>query len=142
MTKRTAQGTQLQVGDGATPTEGFTAIPAVRSIDWPGAPPPDIDVSDLASTGKEYVSGLPDFGEITCEVIWDFSANALHKQLYDDSVAGSTNTRNYKRVDPGGEVRSFAAYVRNVSEPREVDGAMVNTVTLRVTGSGSYAVAP
>lgn len=65
-------GAQLEVGNGASPTETFQAIAAVRSI-TPGAMnTEDIDRTHLRSPDahREHMPGLRDSGAFTCELIW------------------------------------------------------------------------
>lgn len=136
MAKGSSQGASFMVGDGATPTEAFTEIPHARSIQWPGNPTPDIDVSDLGSTAREFVGGLPDLGEMSVEFLWDFEVEALHLALYTDFKASTV--KNYRRVDPGGSIRTAPMYPRNIDEPRGVDEARTATVTFRISGDDTY----
>ena len=51
--KRVGAGTVLKIGDGVTPTEGFTAIAKIRRIGEVSEESPLIDATDLESTGRE-----------------------------------------------------------------------------------------
>lgn len=65
-------GAQLEVGDGASPTEAFQAIAGVVSI-TPGAMnTEDINRTHLRSPDAhhEHMPGLRDSGAFTCEMIW------------------------------------------------------------------------
>jgi hypothetical protein len=65
-------GAQLEVGNGASPTEAFQAIAAVVSI-TPGAmDTEDIDRTHLRSPAahREHMPGLRNSGAFTCQMIW------------------------------------------------------------------------
>lgn len=64
-----AFGTLLQRGDGATPTEGFTTVAELQSIEVPAVQTDTIDMTHHTSPGayREYLLGLRDGGEVTLE---------------------------------------------------------------------------
>lgn len=64
-----AQGTKLYVGDGNTP-EVFIEIGEITSIDWT-SDSPEVDVTNLSSTSREYRAGLPDPGRLSFTVRFD-----------------------------------------------------------------------
>lgn len=59
-----SQGTFILHGDGDSP-EGFTEIEEVNGITGPDGTAQLIEVTHLQSAGKEYLSGLPDFGKVS-----------------------------------------------------------------------------
>ena len=65
--KRVGAGTILKIGDGVTPTEGFTAIAKIRRIGEISEEAPLVDATDLESSGREYIGGLPDGSEFDVE---------------------------------------------------------------------------
>lgn len=66
-----AQHTVLQAGDSATP-ELFTSLGDVVSITGPSLSCEPVDVTDVGSTAKAYLSpGVYDGGEVTVELNWD-----------------------------------------------------------------------
>lgn len=100
-----AGGLALRRGDGATPTEVFTAVPKVNSLSGLGAVNPTIDVTNWDSTAKEYIAGLADGQEVTIEmnrVLGDAQQDGL---IAD--VDGKLN-RNFEfDMDDGGQVETF-----------------------------------
>lgn len=140
MAKYRSKNTQLQVGDGATPTEAFTKIPQVSDINDGDGGLEEVDVTDhdSPSGSKEYLPGDGDPGTVTFPIHFD-PALALHQQLIDDRTAGQT-IRNYRIVhkDTGASIKEFAAYVQSVTGDNNVSDAMRLNVTLRKTGAPTW----
>ncbi len=132
-----AQGTILAIGDGATPTETFTTIPEITSIQGPGGSASEIDVTDLSSSAKEFRMGLQDEGQITLEMNW-IPTNTQHKQLMTDRA--NQTLRNFKLTYndyPSGTdtTKTFSAFVMSITESQGVDAVLKASVTLRVSGA-------
>ncbi|WP_395674702.1 phage tail tube protein [Inquilinus sp.] len=72
-------GTILGIGDGATPTEAFTALAEVVNISGPGMSRDTPDVTHMASPEgwREFIAGLKDGGELTVELN-HLPGNATH----------------------------------------------------------------
>lgn len=56
-------GSVLKIGDGATPTEAFTAVAKIMGIDPITQTTPLVDSTTLDSLAKEYIGGLADGDE-------------------------------------------------------------------------------
>ena len=84
---KSAFGTQLQIGDGATP-EVFTLIEGCKNFSGPESSFDHIDVTNHSSPSnyREVVPSFIDPGEISFDVIWD-STNAGHNSLWADHQA-------------------------------------------------------
>lgn len=83
-----AQGTTLQMGDGATP-EKFTSIGEIVSITGPSFTHDAIDVTNLGSVAKAFIAGgVGDSGEVTIEVNFD-ADNVQHDALVDRARDGT-----------------------------------------------------
>lgn len=135
MPKYYAKGTQLQVGDGAQPTEAFTTIPNCADIEGPGGDTEEIDVTDHDSPGNtaEFLPTIVDGGTVQATVHFD-PAHALHQQLATDQQ--SLTTRNYQVVatDSGNTVFRFAGFVQSFRPSAPVRGALTFRLVLRVAG--------
>ena len=120
-----AKGTQLMVGDGVTPTEGFDLIEGVRSITGPAMSAESIDITSMDTPGgfRDHMQGLKDWGALSFELLWDPS-NAQHQQLFDDYVSGEI--RHYKLIypDPAATTLSFSGYVGNNPTTAAFDQAL------------------
>jgi hypothetical protein len=128
-------GTTLQVGDGASPTEAFAAIAEVVDIDPPGAEAEEVEVTHLLSEAKEFKGGLADFGEGTFTINL-IPGDTSQEQLEDDTLASPVPTRNYRIMFPDGtNGRAFAGFVKMFKiQQIAVDAALRAQVTLRATG--------
>jgi predicted secreted protein len=133
-------GTLLKIGDGATPTEAFTTIAEVRDISGPGFTLDTEEVTNHSTTGgyKEYIATLKDGGEVTFDL--NFFQHATHDDLWDDFEARTR--RNFQIVFPitsGDDTLTFAAFVTNIGHEAPVQGVLTRSVTLRVTGAGTWS---
>lgn len=69
---RLAGNARIKYGDGATPTELFTAISKVKSIGFPRETRDTAEVTNFDSTGytKQYIPGWGDVSEISVAANW------------------------------------------------------------------------
>ncbi len=135
MTAYATQGSVIRRGDTNSPTV-YTAIPQVSNISGPTASANEIDVTNLSSTAKEFVTGLVDYGQVTFDLILDRN-NAQHSGLKDD-LDGNT-IRSYQIQTPDGIVESFEARVSGLDQNIQTDDAVKASVTLRLTGPTVWA---
>jgi hypothetical protein len=135
------QGTKLQRGDGATPTEIFTSIPGVTAITGLGSgTAAEIDTTDLDSLGKEFLPGLKDEGSLSVSLKRIFG-NVQQEGLYTDR--DGQVLRNFKILYRNLKYRTFSAFItalpaEDVSPDEIVRGGM----TLRISGSMSALLGP
>lgn len=127
------KGAALQRGDGATPTENFTTIANVTSIEGPGLEREEIDVTAHDTDGNfmEFVPGLVDPGEVEIEVNYDpIEHDALVADFDDDAP------RNYRLVfpDPDATTWEFQAFLSAFSPEAPVDDKLAAALTFKVTG--------
>lgn len=94
--------TQFKLGDAASP-EVFTKVAEVLSIGPIGSTAPEVDVTNLDSTSKEYIGGLPDGQQVEISGNW-IAANTQQAALRDN--IGST--RNIQIVWPDTTQAAFA----------------------------------
>jgi predicted secreted protein len=131
-----AKGSQLMVGDGVTPTEGFTPIPEVRSISGPTMSAEQIDVTSHDTPGgfRDKIQGLKDWGVLNCEMLW-VPSDPNHLQLFDDYVAGTV--RHYKLTVPDAVATTlnFSGFVGNNPTQIPFDGALTKNVEIVIVGS-------
>jgi predicted secreted protein len=127
-----AFGTQLQRGDGATPTETFTAVANVTDITPPGIERETYDVTahDSPEAWREFTGGLKDGGEVEIEINYD-------PREHDDLVAdfADSEPRNYKVVWPGTLGNwAFAAILTNFEPEAPHDDKLAASLTFKVSG--------
>jgi hypothetical protein len=128
-------GTALQVSDGASP-EVYTTIAEVLSLSGPELTAEDIEVTNLDSTAKEYISGVPDGGSASFELNWISSAQ--QETLRDDVEAGTA--RNYKIVfsTSPNTTASFNARCTEFSMTSDPNTQIRASATLKISGSVTW----
>lgn len=126
-------GTTLKVGDGASPTEAFTAIAELTDISI-STSQGTIDVTHLGSTNREYLAAIADGGEVSLSGNW-IPDNAGHDTFFDDSQDGTE--RNYQIVwnDTSGTTYSFAAKVTSFDASVSTDDKMSFSGSLKIDGT-------
>lgn len=138
-----AQGTLLQIGDGATPTEGFTTIAEVLDISGPELTQNTSDVTNHDSPGgwQEFIGTILSGGTVTFDVNWQ-PVEPTHSQstgvIFD---LKSRTKRNFKIVftDSGNTTWTFTALVTNFTPGAPVQDKLLGSVTLQITGQPTLA---
>jgi predicted secreted protein len=130
-----AQGTQLQLGNGA-PTEVFITIPACQSITIEPADSEEIDITSHSSAEgfREYMDGLLAKGKVSTKIFYD-PAEAQHVAVRN--LHGTF--ANFKIVCVGtpAETFSFRAKVK-ATHDEPVDKAREMTLELSTTGPSAW----
>jgi len=141
MAKITGAGAELQIGaadDGgatAAGTDSFTAVGNVRSITGPSGEKVEIDVTDNASSGKEFLGGKPDLGEVQFQA-WHNESQATQDTLWTDFLdAADQHIRNWKIVLSDGVEYTFQGFVKSLAHGgiEESSGVELNG-SVRVSG--------
>ncbi|MFE8962165.1 phage tail tube protein [Streptomyces iakyrus] len=127
-----AFGTQLQRGDGATPTETFTAIANVTDITPPGLERETLDVTSHGSPDawREFIGGLKDGGEVEIEINYD-------PREHDGLIADfeDKDPRNYKVVWPDNLGSwAFKAVMKGFEAEAPHDDKLAASCTFKVSG--------
>lgn len=136
-----SQGAKLKIGTaGATPT--YTEVMGVASINIPGLTKDEIEVSDLNSQAKEFISGLGDAGELTFELILEKGTTAGTYEPGQEAVKAAHESGEVLpwQVDLPtgfGITYGFSAFVKSFSERMEQNDAVRADVTLRVSGAAT-----
>ncbi len=82
-------GATLQIGSGASPQVYTTTIAEVLRCGPIGSSNPEVDVTNLDSTAKEYIAGLADGNTVDFDVNW-LVGNTQQASLRTSQAAGST----------------------------------------------------
>lgn len=135
-------GVKLQRGDGAG-TEVFVDVGEVTNISGPNESAAQVDVTSFASTAHEFISALPDSGEVTFDMNF-VGSDATQQALRSDLRIGKKS--NYKLVlNDHATTKStcaFAAIVTALSGPQGgVDAAITQSCTLKVSGQPTWTYA-
>jgi hypothetical protein len=132
-TPEAAHGTELKIGNGATP-EVFTAIGCI--FEGPaggGFSPQFIEGRHHSSPDIVRRVSIVDKPAINFRAYYD-STDAQHQKLVTAAKDGDKLTFRYVLTDAGAEVFAFGAYV-SVSFESPVDGFQTISVTLAVDGA-------
>jgi len=127
-------GTQLKLGTDASP-HVYTLIAEVLNMGAVGSTAPEVDVTNLDSTSKEYIGGLPDGESVEFELNW-LASNVQHEDLRD--TVG--DTRGFQLVYSDASTATFDMVVlgfsRSSTTPEE---QLKASVTGRITGDIVWA---
>lgn len=130
----------LEVGDGVTPTEGFTKIANVKNIGGPSMSREQINQTAHGDQAQRYRPGLPDGGEVPLEIMWD-PAETTHDEttgllkLFNDGTIA-----NFKMKFGSAATWTFAAFVSSFEGGGEAEGGLFTaSVTLKLDGLPTFA---
>lgn len=130
-------GTQLKIGDGATPTEAFTTIANVTNISGPSKSRETIDVTahDSPDGYMEFLGSVKDGGEVSADLNYDPTEDT-HTVL--DTRFESKVPLNYQIVLlPGTDDEhtwSIKGIITGLEPEYPYDDKMACSVTIKVTG--------
>jgi hypothetical protein len=131
-------GATLQLGSGASP-QVYTTIAEVLRCGPIGSTNPEVDVTNLDSTAKEYIAGLADGNSLEFDVNW-IAGNTQQTQLRTDQAAG--NTVNLKMVWPTSPntIAQFDLVLLSfeISET-SAESQVMASVSGRITGSIAWS---
>lgn len=138
-----AFGTQLQIGDGGSPTEAFTTIAELLDISGPELSTDTEDATNHGSTDayEEVIATILRTGNVGFDVNW-VPAGATHG--YTSGLLKDweeKTSRNFKLIfpDSGSTTWTFTAIVTGISPAMPVAGKLTGSITLKVTGSMGLA---
>jgi hypothetical protein len=128
-----SQGMDIAYLDVSGSPEVYTSIPEVNTLAGPDGSASEIDVTDLASTAKEFLMGLKDSGSVTMEILY-IPANVVHTALRANWDARTLTGFQITFTDSPATLWTFNAYVQNFAISAGVDAALTGSITLRITG--------
>jgi predicted secreted protein len=132
-------GGQFQLGDGGTPTENFTTISQVKSVDFGSSKvqTEEVTSADNTDSARRYVSTLYDAGDVSIEVIWNPS-DATHVSLRTAFMARGQH--NFKVVNPASlGTYTFAGIITSFDVKEHIDKPADLSVKVKISGALAYA---
>ena len=127
-----SQGCGIFLSDGASP-EVYTEVGQVMSISGPDGSTGEIDVTNLASTIKEFVPSLPDMGTVSCEASWDHATTANnHAAISTAFLAQETKNWEIRLSDSPRTVVAFSGFPNSFSTSIGVDDKVGLTFGVRI----------
>lgn len=119
----------------ATPT-AWIKVGQITDLKGTSDTSPDIEVTDLDSTTKEYLPGLPDTGTVTATmfVVDSDTGLAAVEAAFDARTA-----KSFKITYPSGStpIRTFSAFVKSFPKVGDAskDGVVTGNLELKRSGS-------
>lgn len=126
-------GKTITASGTATPV-AWTKIENLKSFSGVDGSAADIDVTNLDSTAKEFISGISNSGQFSFEIDYDGS-NASHMAMR--SKQSSRATAQFKLVLPNTQAITFAAYVKKFPIQGGIDQVVRTSVSVQITGAVS-----
>ena len=130
-----SQGTTLHIEG---PSTTWIKVGQLTDIKGTSDTSPDIEVTDLDSTTKEYVQGLPDTGTLsaTCYCVASDVGLIAVEAAFDARVL-----KQFKVTYPAGTtpVRTFSGYVKSFPKIGDISKDGVITGTIEIKRSGTVA---
>lgn len=131
----TTGGTLTAANGTATPV-AFTQIKELKTFSGFDGQASEIDVTNLDSTAKEFRLGLVDEGGFSFEMN-QVNTDAGQTALRASREAGSL--KQYVLTLPNAETATFSAYAKGIPTSGGVDGVVMSSVAMRITGSVVWA---
>jgi hypothetical protein len=130
-----SQGVTLKIGSSASPIV-YTAISDITEITGPDGSAGEIETTDLSSTSKTFIRGLPDNGSVSFTINY-IPANTQHAQLFADFSSATETARNYRLTftDSPATTWTFSGYVSTFSISNGLDDKLTASCAIRIKGS-------
>lgn len=124
-----AQGTKIDISDDLGVT--YVQIKGLTSIDGPDGEASDIEVTTLDSTAKEYLTGLPDEGNMS---LAGYHYSADPGQVMARAAKASRISHDFRITYSDGEAYTFKGGVKSAGRTAGVDAAVEATYSIKING--------
>ena len=129
-----SKGTVLKKG-GVSSAAAYVAVAQVRGIGDIGGESDEIDVTDLDSTAKEFLMGLPDNGIFEVTLAFD-PATAAHTDFFALQKSQALNYWQIVLANAASYTWQVAAYVKSFKITGMTPGGVIEAKCgLRISGS-------
>jgi hypothetical protein len=128
--------TLLYTSGGTATPSAWTKVGQLSDIKGSSDSSPDIEVTDLDSTTKEYVQGLPDTGNVTanCYCVDADTGLAAMEAAFDAKAL-----KTFKVTYPSGAtpIRTFNGYVKSFPKIGDAskDGVVTGSIEIKRSGT-------
>jgi len=123
--------------DAATATPvALTEIGEITDWDGPSGTAAVIDTTNLQSTSKTKLQGIPDEGQVTLSINFDPDDAG---QLAASAARKARASKSFKITYSDDSTMTFTAYVLGLSTSGAVDGKVSGSITLEITGDTTLA---
>lgn len=131
-----SQGITVKYSVGSPTT--FASIANVTGFSGPGGSASVIDVTNLSSTAKEKLMGLPDEGQFTIDINLD-PDDASHVALRGARAARTRTEFQITFTDSTPATATFFGYVLGFAVSAAVDQAVKVSMTIEIDGAVAWA---
>ena len=134
----TSQGYGTYTSGGTFTPQTMTEVGEVRGITTAfDGEAQDIDVTHLRSTGKEYLTGLPEFGNVTLNLWLPSSSDTGQAKLR--ALRETQTAAVFTITLASGQVAAFVGLVKSFAVTGlEVDGAVQCSCTIKVSNQPAW----
>lgn len=123
---------------GTTMTFNSVAVGGLMSITGIGSgSATEIDVTTFASSAKEYLQGLRDFGSIEVQLRRN-QDDLGQAEMFSAMASQTTRTVVITLPSSTANVATFTAFVQSLSTDLKADGAVEGKAVLRITGAVAW----
>lgn len=131
-------GGTAYVSGGSGTANTYTAIGNAKTFSGLDGQASEMDISNFASTGKEFLLGLYDGGQLQVDL--DIDNSDAGQQAARTALQGSTK-KAFKVILPAGTTPnvSFNAFVRKFTMTGGVDKPLAGQMVLRISGGYSLS---
>lgn len=130
-------GATLQLGSGASP-QVYTTIAEVLRCGPIGSTNPEVDVTNLDSTAKEYIAGLADGNNVEFSMNW-IAGNSQQQSLRSSQAAGSTVNLKMTWPNSSATIAVFDLVMLQFELSETTPEAQISaSVSGRISGSVSW----
>lgn len=126
------QGTVIGISTGGSSPIAYTTLGEVVSYTMFDGQAAEIDVTHLSSTGKEFLMGLQDFGQVNYQANY-ISADA--GQVIARAAKASRAKHYFKVTQSDGTYVTFQGFVLSAPMSGGVDAKVDTSFAVRVTGT-------
>ena len=137
MAKISAQGSVIEI-ETAISSAVYAAVGQVVSFDGLDGERPDVDVSDLASTAREYILGLKDNGNMGLEVMRDDDDVG---QAHIQTMLGEDQARSLRITLSNNDTYTIDCLAKSFTLAGGVDDTVRGTVNFKLTGDVTIVTA-
>jgi len=130
------QGFTFGVSTSGTSPITYTTVSEITSFNGFDGAAAEIDVTHLASSAKEFLMGLQDFGNFNIEV------NYLPSDTGQDMLRAAKASRDlhyFKATFSDASTAVFTGYVLSAPVSGGVDAKVDGSFNIRVTGSVTFS---
>lgn len=133
-------GVELRVSDAFPATSPTNLIGQVMDVTPPSPTRDIIDVTSSSSPNRsrEFIAGLADFGEFSCEMNWE-PGSATDTLLRSISLEANPRTWRivFTQMTPDAPIQ-FVGYVTAYERSAPMADKMTASLTIKVTGAPTY----